>query len=135
MDAILIEHKQNLTLCRGTSRAYNLYPIILTVAFSISNANETGFSLPEYVRLPLHQRRHAHTFLFFFFLCVGGKEGNASCTVVPLSTVCGTPARLALFGPMSPLDKNCRLTYPLKPFLPVGSATSHLRENYDWVWS
>ena len=46
---------------------------------------------------------------FFFFFLVGGKEGNASCTVGPLSTVCGTPARLAV-GPMSPLDKNCRLT-------------------------
>ena len=29
----------------------------------------------------------------------------------------------------------CRLTYPLKPFLPVVSATSRLREVYDRIWA
>ena len=37
------------------------------------------------------------------FFSVGGKEGNASCTVVPLGAVCGTPVQLA-GGSIYPLD-------------------------------
>jgi hypothetical protein len=39
------------------------------------------------------------------FFLGGGKEGNASCTVVPLGTVCGTLVQLAS-GSILPLDKS-----------------------------
>ena len=65
----------------------------------------------------------------FVLFLIGGKEGNASCTVVPLSTVCGTPARLAC-GPMRPLEKNCRLSARAS----VSSECVIERINYDVEW-
>ena len=41
--------------------------------------------------------------LNLYFFLVGGKGGNASCTVAPEGAVCGTPVRLA-DGPFRPLD-------------------------------
>jgi len=47
---------------------------------------------------------------------VGGREGNASCTLALLRAVCGTPVRLALAdGSLLPAGRNCRPTYPLNP--------------------
>ena len=50
---------------------------------------------------------------FFFFFLVGGKEGNASCTLVPRAPCIGLQHGLpmGLFARWT----ICRLTYPLKP--------------------
>ena len=48
------------------------------------------------------------------YISVGGKEGNASCTITTSGAVCGTPVRLA-DGSILPVGQFCRLTYPLKP--------------------
>ena len=48
----------------------------------------------------------------YFFFLVGGKGGNASCTVRPKATWDSSTAYQWVF---SPVGQICRLTYPLKP--------------------
>ena len=48
------------------------------------------------------KRMHSGLFCLIFGW---GKGGNASCTVAPEGTVCGTPVRLA-GGSSRPLDKS-----------------------------
>ena len=51
---------------------------------------------------------------YLFIFSVGGKEGNASCTIMPSGAMCGTPVWLA-DGSILPVGQFCQLTYPLKP--------------------
>jgi len=78
-----------------------LYTCTLVKLYSVDHPNSIE-SL--YIRERQSVQVMCYFYFYFLFFLVGGKEGNASCTVAPLSTMCGTPARLAV-GPMCPLDK------------------------------
>ena len=88
---------------------------------------------PRWARFTYKPHRMSfYTFIYLILFLVGGKGGNASCTVVPKGTTCGTPVRLAS-GYSHLLDKSATLTYPLKPSYAGVPNHIPLREIDGWT--